>query len=388
MFGSKLQERIVQDPGWNQWAAGEGVMPGSYALSVAASTQLLTVYGCVTRIANVMATMPVDHMTRTGGEQAKILPRAAWLDQPNPLISWESFIAQVMWSWLIDGNVFLIPIRNTFGRVVELYIIDPNRVKFQQLPGRPLVILIDGRPYTDELLHLPAFTRPGEVRGINPIENARVALSLGLAAQQYGAGFFDNSGVPAVVIKSKAPLNEDQKKELRNNWNRSHQGKAGGVGIISGEGVDLQQLTISPEQAQFLETRRFSAAEIAANLFHVPPDMVGSAIDGSSLTYQNLESRWTDFIRSACQPWMTRFEKAVSFNLLPRPQYIKFVPDVYLRADTETRYRTHGIGITHRFLTDDEAREKEDLPPLTDEQRKAMPPIVAPATAAPKKEAK
>jgi hypothetical protein len=78
----------------------------------------------------------------------------------------------------------------------------------------------------------------------------------------------------------------------------------------------------------------------------------------------------------------------VSFNLLPRPQYIKFVPDVYLRADTETRYRTHGIGITHRFLTDDEAREKEDLPPLTDEQRKAMPPIVAPATAAPKKEAK
>jgi phage portal protein BeeE len=242
MFGSKLQERIVQDPGWNQWAAGEGVMPGSYALSVAASTQLLTVYGCVTRIANVMATMPVDHMTRTGGEQAKILPRAAWLDQPNPLISWESFIAQVMWSWLIDGNVFLIPIRNTFGRVVELYIIDPNRVKFQQLPGRPLVILIDGRPYTDELLHLPAFTRPGEVRGINPIENARVALSLGLAAQQYGAGFFDNSGVPAVVIKSKAPLNEDQKKELRNNWNRSHQGKAGGVGIISGEGVDLQHL--------------------------------------------------------------------------------------------------------------------------------------------------
>jgi HK97 family phage portal protein len=359
MFGAKT--RAVKDPGWTRWASGDGPVPG---LSVGDPTQLLTVYGCVTRIADVMSTMPVDHLTRLSGVQREVSPRAGWLDRPNVDTDWASLMVQVVWSWLIDGNVFLAPIRNGFGRVSELWVLDPTRVRLERkMPGQAVAVEVDGRPFAGELIHLPAYLRPGQVRGVNPIENARVALGLGMSAQRYGAGFFDNSAVPAVVLLSKQEMNADQKDDIRNNWNRRHQGKSGGVGVLTGD-IAVQQLTIAPEQAQFLETRRFSAAEIAANLFHVPPDMVGVAVDGSSLTYQNMETRWTEFVRSACQPWMTRFERAVSWHLLPRPQYVKFVPDVYLRADTKTRYETHAIGVQGKFLTPNEARELEDRPPL------------------------
>lgn len=359
MFAAKT--RAVRDPGWNGWAKGDPA-PGM-AVSTSNASQLLTVYGCITRIADVMATMPVDHFTSSGGQRREVTPKAAWLERPNPEASWESFVTQAMWSLLVDGNLFVAPIRNNLGRVVEVWVIDPTRVVFQRLPGQPLVVLLDGRPFNGELLHLPAYVKPGEVRGVNPIENARVALGLGLSAQQFGAGFFENSALPSILLTAKDGMNDEQKQALREGWNRQHRGRSGGVAVATGD-IGVTTLTIAPEQAQFLETRRFSAAEIAANLFHVPPDMVGVALEGSSLTYQNMETRWTEFVRSACQPWMTRIERALSWHLLPRPQYLKFNPDAYLRADTKTRYEAHRIAIESGLAKPSERRELEDLPYL------------------------
>lgn len=364
--------RAVRDPGWARWGRGDDFTPGAETrVNRDTAAQLLTVYGCVTRIADVMATMPVDHYTRRGGVQELVSQPAPWLDSPNPEFDWPALMTQVVWSLLIDGNAFLVPIRTAAGRVSEVWALNPASVWLQRrAAGRPVEVLVDGAPFRGELLHIPAYLRPGDIRGINPIDNARVAIGLGMSAQEYGAGFFNNSGIPSLVLKFKGNLNETQLKAVKDSWRRSHGGptKAGGVGLLEGGG-EIQQLSIAPEQAQFLESRRFSAAEIAANLFHVPPDMVGVAIEGSSITYQNMETRWTEFVRSACQPWMTRIERAMSRQFLPRPHFLKFVPDVYLRADTKTRYETHKIGIDAGFLLDDEARELEDLPPLTDEQR-------------------
>lgn len=382
MFAAKKFQNVVKDPAWTGWKNGYGDAPG--AGPTTSATQLLTVYGCVTRIADVMGTMAVDHFTRTACVQSEVATRAPWLDQPNPETDWATFMVQCMWSSLLDGNTFVTPIRNPMGRVIELYTLDPTTVHLDRKPGQRTTALVNGRPFLGELLHLPAYLLPGQVRGINPIENARIAVGLGLAAQDYGKGFFDNSGVPSVVIKSQEGFTPDQRDEVRESWATRHQGarKAGGVGLLSG-GADIQMLTVQPDHAQFLETRRFSAAEIAANLFHVPPDMVGVGIEGSSLTYQNMETRWTEFIRSACQPWMTRYERAFSYHLLPRPQFIKFNPNVYLRADTKTRYETHKIGIDAGFVLDDEARALEDLPPLTPEQRAQVLAMRKPASAAP-----
>lgn len=358
--------RAIRDPGWGPWASGASdVMPGAYVQQAQAS-QLLTVYGCVTRIADVMATMPVDHLTRAGDVRREVSPRAAWLDQPNVDMDWQSFMTQVVWSWLMDGNVFLVPVRSAAGRVLEVYCLDPNGVQLNRASSGAVDVLVDGRPFKGEMLILRAYVRPGELRGLNPIENARVAVGLGLAAQDYGKGFFDNSAVPPLVIEAPGQLSPEQRKQFRETWNARHMGarNSGRIGLLEG-GAMAKQLSISPEQAQFLESRRFSAAEIAANIFHVPPQFVGVAIEGSgSLTYQTIADQWDDFIRSACMRWMTHFERAVSWQFLPRPQYVKFNADAYLRPSTKTRYETHAIGINSRFVTPNEARAYEDLAPV------------------------
>lgn len=371
MFAKKPQN-IVQDPRWNQWGSGFEDSPGiNRRMSPELASQLLTVFGCVTRIADAISMMPVDHFTGIGGIRREVGQRALWLDQPNPEVSWSTFAKQYVWSRLYDGNAFLVPIRNPMGRVLEVWMLDPRVVEFVRYhSGDPVIVLVNGRPFAGELIHIPGFMAPGATRGVNPIEAARMALSVGLSAQEYGKGFFDNSGVPAVVIKAKGTLSSDQKKEIREGWSMRHAGasKAGGLGILDGDG-DITTLTVAPEQAQFLETRRFSSAEIAANLFKVPPHLAGVAVDGSSLTYQTLLDLYDDFRRSACQPLMTDLENAISHALLPRPQYIKLNFDVWLRALTKQRYETHSIGVNAGFLLDDEARAYEDLPPLTPEQR-------------------
>jgi HK97 family phage portal protein len=357
-------------------------MPGAGVHSGLA-TQLLTVYGCVTRVADVMATMPVDHYTRFGGIQQPMGQRAPFLVQPNPEVSWASFVKQYVWSRLIDGNSFIVPIRSAAGRVVELYALDPSTVQLRRdRPGGPVTPYINGVPFLGEMWHIPAYLLPGAVRGINPIENARVALSVGLHAQEYGAGFFNNSGVPALVIRAKGAVTQPQVEEIRDNWNGAHRGKSGGVGVLGGD-AEVTKLTISPEEAQFLETQRFSSAQIAANMFKVPPYLAGVAVDGSSLTYQNISDLFDDLVRSACMPLMKDLEDVVSLRALPQPQFIKLNADVWLRPATKTRYETHKIGIDAGFLLDDEARALEDLPPLTAEQRAQVLAMRKPATAAP-----
>ena len=370
MFG-RVMARAVRDPGWDKWAKGDDYGPGgsiSSTVNGRSATQLMTVYGCVTLISDVMSTMPVDHFTRSGGKRTEVTARAPWLDRPNPDHLWSSFMSQVMWSWLIDGNVFLVPIRSAQGRVLELYVLDPTAVQVDRAAGGDARYTVAGRVFTGEMVHLRAYVRPGELRGINPIENARTALGWGMAAQEFGRSFLENSAVPPAVITTPGTLSTEQKKDLRDAWSMRHGGprNAGKVGLLEGGG-DIKQLSMSMKDTQFLESRRFSASEIASNLFHVPSVFVGVAIEGTgSLTYTTLADKWTDLIRQACMSWMVRFEEAVSWHLLPRPQYIKFNADVYMRPDTKTRYETHAIGIDAGFLLVDQVREFEDWESLGD----------------------
>lgn len=383
MFAAK-PERAVRDPAWNQWANDTSSPTDQIVVTTSSAQQLLTVYGCVTRIADVFGTMPVDHLTKFGGVRADMSPRAAWLDQPNPETSWPTFAKQYVWSRCLDGNAFIKPIRNPAGRVVEMWMLDPASVSLTRPhPGAPVSVTVGGHPFKGELLHVPGYMPAGHVRGVNPIEAARIALGLGLSAQEYGAGFFKNSAIPSVVVLAKGEVTADQREAVKEGWNDKHRGprKSGGVAVVGGDAT-VQQLTVAPEQAQFLETQRFSAATIAANLFKVPPYLAGVAVDGSSLTYQSLPDMYDDLVRSACMPLMSDLEHAISLHLLPQPQYVKLNADVWLRPATKTRYDTHKVGIDAGFLTDDEARALEDLPPLTDVQREQIKTMRKPAPAA------
>jgi HK97 family phage portal protein len=146
---------------------------------------------------------------------------------------------------------------------------------------------------------------------------------------------------------------------------RSNKGKLPGV---LDQGAHWVSTGVTNEQAQFLATRSYTAAEIAGQMFLLDPSDLGIPVAGTSLTYGNLEQRNTRRVQVTFLPWIVRIEKALS-DLLFNPRYFKFNVDGLLRGDTLSRYQSYQIGITTGFLLNEEARDLEDLPQLPDTPR-------------------
>jgi HK97 family phage portal protein len=131
------------------------------------------------------------------------------------------------------------------------------------------------------------------------------------------------------------------------------------------DGATWKATGVTNEQAQFLATRKFTAAEIAAQMFMVDPSELGIGVEGQSLTYANLEQRNTRFVRVSLLPWIVRIEKTLS-DLMLNPRYMKFNVDGLLRGDISARYASYAVGLSNGFLAVPEVREFEDLGPMVD----------------------
>jgi HK97 family phage portal protein len=152
---------------------------------------------------------------------------------------------------------------------------------------------------------------------------------------------------------------------LRDMFRKQHSGlnNSHSLGILTG-GASWQSITVTPEQAQFLETRKFQKTEIA-NFFRVPPYMLDPTVTsswGSGIEEQN---RW--FVDQTLGPWLIRLERALS-TLLPAGQFLKFNTDARLRSNTKNRYDAYAVAVTNGFMSRDEARALEDLEPLPNGQ--------------------
>jgi HK97 family phage portal protein len=224
--------------------------------------------------------------------------------------------------------------------------------------------LIDGVPYRGELHHVPAMIRPQALKGLSPIESAAEAVGLELAGREFGARFFGSGAHLSGVIESPGPLTPDQAKILKTSFAAKHGGlKRSHLPGVLTEGAKWTPISISPEQAQFLDTRRFTAAEIASLVFGVDPAMLGLNQPGTSITYANLEQRGIHFVQFTMLPWIVRLERLIN-KLLGPPEYVKLNVDGLLRADTKTRYDAYAIGVDKGWLRTNEVRELEDLPQI------------------------
>ncbi len=208
---------------------------------------------------------------------------------------------------------------------------------------------------------------PGAVLGLSPISYARQAIGLGLAVERFGASFFGDGATPSGVLTTETKLTRESADALKAQWKAAH-GRRRDVAILTGD-LKFQAVSVTPEESQFIESRRLTVAEVC-RVFGVPPEMV-AADSGGSLTYANVEQRSLDFLTYSVGPWLKRLEVALS-GLLPRSQVAKFNAGALLRTTTKTRYEAHEIGLRAGFLTRDEVRALEDLPPLDDDTRGAV----------------
>jgi HK97 family phage portal protein len=327
---------------------------------------LLVVNGCVQLISDSIATMPVDVLADRDPQ-----PLPAWLEdgaEPDRIDLFSSIIT----SLLLEGNAFIAVGRGTRGQVVTLDVLAPNRVELKVgEAGRP-EFFIDSVRFPGEMLMIRGLVMPGQIRGVSPIEAARQSIGLGLGGQEQAENFFRQGSVVPGVLHAKSELSVEALREIRDQWLSSHAGsaKAHLPVIISGE-TSFTPTYMSPEQAQFLQSRQFTDAQIAGQMFLCDPSMLGIALNGTTLTYQNLEQRGHHLVRHTLLRWIVRVEKGLG-RLLPAGQQLKLNVNHLMRGDLSSRYQSYvraaeiNTLLGAPLLSVQEMRDMEDLGPMID----------------------
>lgn len=199
--------------------------------------------------------------------------------------------------------------------------------------------------------------------GVSPITAMREAIGEGIAAQRYGAAFFKNQARPSATLSHPGELTEQAGKNIRKSWEDLYQGDNAHRIAILEEGVTYTPISITNEDAQFLETRKFNRGEIAA-IFRIPPYKIG---DLERATFSNIEQQSIEYVYDTLMPHAVNWEQQIWFSLLSESEQeiykAEFNLDSLLRGDSAARWQTHAQSIQWGVRSPNEVRELENMNP-------------------------
>lgn len=291
-----------------------------------------------------------------------IEPRPLLLRQPDPDMSRAAFLETTALCLALNGNAYWRIFRDNQGRVTSARTLNPRDVTIKQ-DTQGTVTGYDhlGVTYrTNDIKHLSLMRVPGTATGRGPIQAAQAELRGALDTRDYAAHWFTESGVPTGLLTSKGPLNADQAIAAKARWTET-QGGYRGVAVLGGD-FSYQPVYLSPADAQFIEGQSFNTTAIA-RLFGIPAGLMLASVEGSSMTYSNISQAWTEFSRFTLARYTVEIEQALS-SLLPRGTDARFNMEALLRPDTTTRYALHTQALTSGFMSVNEVRDLEGLPPV------------------------
>src|SRR5215204_3304407 len=326
------------------------------------------VWACTNLIAGSISTLPLA--AYRDGDERPLPTLPPILRQPSAGWSFPDFTYAALQSLLLRGNAYgLIVDRAGAGLLPsQVELLAPERVQVEA--NSRIIWRVDGQEVAPaSIWHVKAFTAPGQILGLSPIQHARQAIGLGLAAEKWAAKFFGESAIPSGVLTSDQDIKQERARDLKERWNARHQGNRD-IAVL-GSGAKFQPVTIAPEEAQFLETTQANIRTIA-RYFGVQPELIG-ADSGNSLTYANVERRALDFLTFGLRPWLVRLEVALS-ALLSSTTTVKFNAAALVRTDLLTRYQAHESAIRAGWKLRSEVRELEDLPPVAGIDDQPPPP--------------
>lgn len=345
--------------------------------------QTTAVYACVRILSETIASLPLHVYRYTEGGKAKDTGHVLYTllhDEPNPDMTSFVFRETLMSHLLIWGNAYSQILRDRSGQVIGLYPLLPDQMSVHRSEKGKLYYVYnryeEDNPNfqekgsivlsQEEVLHIPGLGFDGLI-GYSPIALAKNAVGMTLACEEYGASFFGNGANPGGVLEHPGILKDPAK--VRDSWNAVYQGtrNAHKVAVLE-EGMSYKQIGIPPEEAQFLETRKFQVNEIA-RLFRIPPHMVG---DLEKSSFSNIEQQSLEFVKYTLDPWVVRFEQALKKSLLlpeeKKTHFIKFNVDGLLRGDYQSRMNGYAIGRQNGWLSTNDIRELEELNPIPPEE--------------------
>ena len=362
---------------FGQTAAGK-------AVNERTALQTTAVYACVRILAESVAGLPlaVYRRSEAGKEIAYEHPLYFLLhDAPNPEMT--SFVLRetLMAHLLLWGNAYAQILRDGRGNIIGLYPLLPDKMEVDR-DSRTGEIYYTYTRFTEEnpnfknrgrirlrcedVLHIPGLGFDGLV-GYSPIAMAKNAIGIALATEEYGAAFFKNGARPGGVLEHPGVLKDPSK--LRESWHDIYGGtmNTGRIAVLE-EGVKYQQIAIPPEEAQFLETRKFQLDEIA-RLYRVPPHMIG---DLEKSSFNNIEQQSLELVKYTLNPWVVRWEQSLQKALLTdkerKEYFIRFKVDGLLRGDYKSRMEGYAIGRQNGWLSANDIRSLEDLNPIEGEE--------------------
>ena len=345
--------------------------------------QMTAVYSCVRILAEAVAGLPLHlyKYTDTGGKE-KAVDHPLYLllhDEPNPEMSSFVFRETLMTHLLLWGNAYAQIIRNGKGEVVALYPLMPNKMTVDRDENGQLYYTyqrsneeahtMEGSSVKlkpSDVLHIPGLGFDGLV-GYSPIAMAKNAIGMAIACEEFGAKFFANGAAPSGVLEHPGTIKDPSR--VREAWQSQFGGasNSGKVAVLE-EGMKYTPISISPEQAQFLETRKFQINEIA-RIFRVPPHMVG---DLEKSSFSNIEQQSLEFVKYTLDPWIIRWEQSMMRVLLSfdekKEYYIKFNLEGLLRGDYQSRMNGYSIARQNGWMSANDIRELENLDRIPTEQ--------------------
>lgn len=363
-----------------EWFAGGSATASGVWVSEETALHYAPFFAGVRVIAEDVASLPLITYERLarGKRRATEHPLYPLLhDQPNPYMTSVGLRETLQGHALTWGDGYGYNVRNGAGDVVEIWPLRPDRTTPEVTrtgPGQLTLMYrysdevngIHRMLHPDEVLHIKGLGGDG-IRGYSVIGMARQSLGLGVAAEQYGARLFANGSRPSGVLRTPLRLSPEASKRLRDDWENMHRGldQAHRVAILE-EGLEWQTIGIPPEDAQFLETRKFQVTEMARWL-RLPPHKLA---DLDRATFSNIEHQAIDYVTSALRIWLVRWEQAILARLFTEPERARFfaehLVDALLRGDTKSRYEAYAIGRNWGWLSADDVSELENKNPLPD----------------------
>lgn len=363
--------RNADDPRWWGGAASQSVA----GIQVDADTALKisTVWACVSLLSETIASLPLvmyRNLNDDGRERARNHPLYSVLhDQPNKIQTAAEFREMMMGHVLLRGNAYAQIIPGDKGPVDQLLPIHPDRVRVEKLPNGRLRYQVRGddgleKPLNQEdVFHLRGPSADG-ITGMSIIEYARDSFGLSLAAERYGGRFFRNDSRPGGVLKTDRKLSTDAANRLKSSWEAAHTaGNQARVAVLE-DGLEWQQVGLSNEDAQFLETREFQAEDVC-RWFRVPPHMVGLTSKSTSWG-SGIEQMGIAFVTYTLLPWLTRWEQAIARDLIIATgvYFASFVVEGLLRGETGSRYSAYATGRQWGWLSVNDIRRLENMNPI------------------------
>ena len=338
--------------------------PARVEIGVTPTTALSLV--AVSRATSVLETaiMQIPVNVYRGNTQ---LPTPLWLDTPDieNQISQAEWLGTTLTHMAIFGNAFWHIRRGPRG-IVNITNLHPSDVSVSVDESGKIYYLFNSKRYSSaDIKHLKLYHNASSTAllGEGPLQRHRSVLRSALDLHNYADNWFRTAAVPTGTLTTSEFLSADVAKQNKDAFVASQQERS--IAVLS-SGLKYDSITLSPEQAQFLENQKFITRQIAM-MFGVPTMYLGMGIEGQGMTYVNGNEDRAKLFQDGLQQYIVRIQQAIT-DLLPRGQYAEFNLTEFLRPNTKTRYESYAIGLTNNFLTVNEVREMEGMSEITQEE--------------------